>query len=103
VENAIKFTPINGNIGVNAFKENEYAHITVTDNGPGIPEKDLCRIFDRFYQVDSSAKRKKGGSGLGLAVCKSIVEAHGGSIWVESKHGKGSTFHILLPLNQDEV
>ncbi len=99
IENAIKFSPINEKVVIEAFKEGNSVHIKVIDNGPGIPKKDLDRIFDRFYQVDSPAKRIKGGSGLGLAVCKSIIEAHGGVIWVESELGKGSIFHIILPIN----
>jgi signal transduction histidine kinase len=100
IENAIKFSPVNENVTVEAFKENNMVHITVKDNGPGIPKSELTKIFDRFYQVNSSAKRIKSGSGLGLAICKSIVEAHGGKIWVESELGKESTFHILLPLDK---
>lgn len=99
IENAIKFSPINEKVVIEAFKEGNSVHIKVIDNGPGIPKKDLDRIFDRFYQVDSPAKRIKGGSGLGLAVCKSIIKAHGGVIWVESELGKGSVFHIILPIN----
>ncbi|ABO34606.1 integral membrane sensor signal transduction histidine kinase [Methanococcus maripaludis C5] len=99
IENAIKFSPANESILVNGTLEDEGLHLKVTDHGAGIPKKDMEKVFDRFYQVDSSTKRKKGGSGLGLAVCKSIVEAHGGSIWVESELGKGSTFHIILPIS----
>ncbi|UXM85010.1 cache domain-containing protein [Methanococcus aeolicus] len=100
IENAIKFSPVNENVTIEAFKENNMVHITVKDNGPGIPKSELTKIFDIFYQVNSSAKRIKSGSGLGLAICKSIVESHGGKIWVESKFGKESTFHILLPLDK---
>jgi len=99
IENAIKFSPANESILVNGTLEDEGLHLKVTDHGAGIPKKDMEKVFDRFYQVDSSTKRKKGGSGLGLAVCKSIVEAHKGSIWVESELGKGSTFHIILPIS----
>jgi signal transduction histidine kinase len=102
IENAIKFSPANESILVSGVLENEHVHLKVTDRGAGIPKKDMVKVFDRFYQVDSSTKRKKGGSGLGLAVCKSIVEAHKGSIWVESELGKGSTFHILLPVSNGQ-
>ncbi|MCS3901328.1 cache domain-containing protein [Methanococcus voltae] len=98
VENAIKFNPTNGEIYLGAYEDEGNIHLIVQDHGAGIPEKDLEKIFDRFYQVDSSSKRPKGGSGLGLAVCKSIVEAHEGIIWVESELGKGSTFHVILPI-----
>ncbi|WP_048057902.1 cache domain-containing protein [Methanothermococcus okinawensis] len=99
IENAIKFSPVNGKVEIQALKEGNSVHIKIIDNGPGIPKKDLDRIFDRFYQVDSPEKRIKGGSGLGLAVCKSIIETHGGTIWVESKLGSGSVFHIIIPIN----
>ncbi|WP_421077895.1 cache domain-containing protein [Methanothermococcus sp. Ax23] len=99
IENAIKFSPINEKVEIQVLKEGNSIHMKVIDNGPGIPKRDLDRIFDRFYQVDSPAKRIKGGSGLGLAVCKSIIEAHGGTIWVESNLGNGSIFHIIIPIN----
>jgi len=95
VENAIKFT-IKGEINIMGEMEDEKAHIRIIDTGIGIPEEKLEKIFDRFYQVDSSNKRKYGGTGLGLWISKNIVEAHGGKIWAESKNS-GSTFHILLP------
>uniref|UniRef100_A9AA11 histidine kinase n=1 Tax=Methanococcus maripaludis (strain C6 / ATCC BAA-1332) TaxID=444158 RepID=A9AA11_METM6 len=103
IENAIKFSPANESIMISADLEDEHVHLRVTDHGAGIPKKDMEKVFNRFYQVDSSTKRKKGGSGLGLAVCKSIVEAHKGSIWVESELGKGSTFHIILPLSIEDM
>lgn len=95
VENAIKFT-ITGEISITGEMEDEKAHIRISDTGIGIPEDKLDKIFDRFYQLDSSNRRKYGGTGLGLWISKNIVEAHGGKIWAESKNS-GSTFHILLP------
>jgi len=95
VENAIKFT-IKGEISITGEMEDEKAHIRISDTGIGIPEDKLEKIFDRFYQLDSSNRRKYGGTGLGLWISKNIVEAHGGKIWAESKNS-GSTFHILLP------
>jgi signal transduction histidine kinase len=65
----------------------------------GIPAKDLSRIFDRFYQVESHLTRKHGGMGLGLSVAKAMIEMHGGRIWAESVEGKGSRFTIILPVN----
>ncbi|ADC68937.1 integral membrane sensor signal transduction histidine kinase [Methanocaldococcus sp. FS406-22] len=97
IENAIKFSPVKGVIEIHAFRDKNYAHIIIKDYGPGIPKKDLERIFDKFYQVNFP-KIKRDGAGLGLAICKSIIEAHGGKIWVESELGKGSAFHILLPM-----
>ncbi len=95
LDNAIKFT-ISGQINIRGEMINQKAHIQVSDTGIGIPQDTLVKIFDRFYQVDSSNKRRYGGTGLGLWISKNIIEAHGGSIWAESKNS-GSTFHILLP------
>jgi signal transduction histidine kinase len=71
--------------------------IWIKDVGSGIAPEHLKSIFDRFYRVDMSLVRAVNGLGLGLSICKSIVELHGGTIWVESEVGKGSTFHVLLP------
>jgi PAS domain S-box-containing protein len=95
VENAIKFT-ITGEINIRGEMDNQKAHIQISDTGIGIPQDRLKKIFDRFYQVDSSNVRKYGGTGLGLWISKNIIEAHGGSIWAESKNS-GSTLHVLLP------
>jgi PAS domain S-box-containing protein len=94
VDNAIKFT-LTGEIIIRGKMDNEKVHITISDTGVGIPEDKLEKIFERFYQVDSSNIRKFGGTGLGLWISKKIIEAHGGRIWAESKN-RGSTFHILL-------
>jgi signal transduction histidine kinase len=75
----------------------------VADEGVGIPQDHQQRIFERFYQVDGSARRRFAGVGLGLAIAKRIVEAHGGKIWVESEIDKGSTFHFTLPKYQQEA
>jgi len=75
-----------------AGKIPDYVKVSVIDDGIGIPVKDLPRVFERFYQVESHLTRKHGGMGLGLAVAKSMVEMHGGRIWVESVEGKGSNF-----------
>jgi heavy metal sensor kinase len=96
LENAIKYTPENGKISVEILQENACAIITITDTGIGIPEHDLPHIFDRFYQVDKS--RSSAGFGLGLSISRSIIEAHGGSITVESNQHKGTTFLISLPM-----
>jgi signal transduction histidine kinase len=75
-----------------------FVRISVTDNGIGIQSEDLCRIFDLFEQIDNSASRRYQGTGLGLSLTKSLVELHGGKIWVESKgEGTGSTFHVVIP------
>ncbi len=91
----------NGIISFSISRRGDYMHLTVGDNGPGIPEKDLPYIFDRFYRTDQARSRKEGGSGLGLAIAKSYVRAHGGVIWAESEEGVGSVFHFTLPCNPD--
>jgi len=95
MDNAIKFT-ISGEINIRGEMDNQKVHIQISDTGIGIPKDRLEKIFDRFYQVDSSKVRKYSGTGLGLWISKNIIEAHGGRIWAESKNS-GSTFHVLLP------
>lgn len=100
--NALKFTANDGRITIRAVWRNDGADVEVSiqDTGIGIPDKDLPRIFERFYKVDRARTRAQGelrGTGLGLAIAKHIVEAHGGKIWVESAAGKGSTFYFTLP------
>ena len=96
VHNAIKFTPAGGEITITAARSSSEAVVSVADTGVGIPERDLPRIFERFYKADRA--RGSGGTGLGLAIAKHIVQAHGGRIWAESREGLGSTFHFALPL-----
>jgi signal transduction histidine kinase len=97
LSNAIKFTPAQGSVAVSALEMGEYVRIAVQDTGIGIPEGEQAKIFQRFYQVDSGATRAYRGAGLGLTICKFIVEYHHGRIWVESKPDQGSTFYFLLP------
>jgi signal transduction histidine kinase len=94
--NAIKFTPQKGRITIRGIENIEQVKISISDTGIGIPTEKLMTVFDRFYQVDGSSNRKYGGVGLGLSICKSIIDKHYGSIWAQS-HGNGSTFHIILP------
>jgi signal transduction histidine kinase len=96
VSNAIKFTEPGGKIKLDAVKSGEMAEISVTDNGKGIPEKKLSRVFEKFWQEKDSEHI---GTGLGLAIAKGLVESLGGRIWVESKVGQGSSFHFTLPLS----
>jgi signal transduction histidine kinase len=97
IENALTFTDDNGHVWVRAERVPGHVRVSVIDNGIGIPAKDLHRVFDRFFQVESHATRRHGGMGLGLSVAKVMVEMHGGQIWAESVEGKGSNFSFLLP------
>jgi len=100
VGNAIKFTDV-GEVCIAAGKLNSDFIVSVSDTGPGIPDEERERIFNKFHQVDSTITRTKGGTGLGLAIAKQIVEMHGGRIWVESTLGKGSTFQMELPIRAE--
>lgn len=97
LDNAIKFTHMGGKIIVKAWDEAEDVHITVSDNGIGIPPDIIPKLFTRFFQVDASTSRKYGGTGLGLYITKTIIDATGGKIWIESEVLKGTTVHILVP------
>ena len=98
ISNAIKFSPAGTEIHLRSRRiDANEAEIQVRDQGRGIPEDKLERIFERFHQVDASDSRTMGGTGLGLAICRSIVAQHGGRIWATSSLGKGSTFHFTLP------
>ncbi len=98
VDNALKYTKEQGRVEISLIKESKRAIITVKDDGVGISEEDLGRIFDRFYRVDKARSRETGGTGLGLSIAHSAIEFHNGSIEVESRLGEGSTFTIVLPL-----
>ncbi|MCD6590865.1 MAG: HAMP domain-containing protein [Candidatus Aenigmarchaeota archaeon] len=97
ISNAVKYTE-KGKITVKVFKDNEHVHFMVKDTGIGIAKDQQEKIFERFYQIDSSYTRKAGGTGLGLALCREFVTLLGGKIWVKSKKGKGSEFHFVLPV-----
>jgi len=103
LSNAVKFTPEGGEITLSArlIQAENKVCISVRDTGIGIPEGLHERVFERFFQVDGSATRPHGGVGLGLAVCKAIIEAHGERIWVESQAGQGATFFFTLPIAPD--
>ncbi|MCB8923825.1 MAG: GAF domain-containing protein [Ardenticatenaceae bacterium] len=98
LSNAIKFTHSGGQVNVRLFQDNAHVTLEIADTGIGITPAQMNRIFERFYQADSSASRTYGGTGLGLSLVKEIVGVHGGDIQVESEVKKGSTFRILLPL-----
>jgi two-component system sensor histidine kinase VicK len=102
VDNAIKYGPPGGTVTLHsAVTRAGELRITVEDEGPGIPKEDLPRVFERFYRVDKARSRRMGGSGLGLPIAKTIVEAHGGHITAESRAGHGTRMSIHLPLASD--
>jgi heavy metal sensor kinase len=96
--NALDHTLAEGRVTLRTGIEAGHAFFAVTDTGPGIAAEHLPRIFDRFYRADDSRNRRSGGAGLGLAICKGIAEAHGGSLEVRSAVGKGSTFTLRIPV-----
>jgi signal transduction histidine kinase len=98
VGNAIKYSPEGGLIRVGGRVEGSEVRIFVSDEGVGIPTTEQERIFDRFTRVDSSLTRQTPGAGLGLFLVRSVVEAHGGRVWVDSQPGQGSTFWFALPI-----
>lgn len=97
MNNAIKYSPDGGVITARLIEAQENVVLSISDQGLGIPRKDISKVFDRFYRVDKARSRKQGGTGLGLAISKEVVEAHHGRIWVDSAEGRGSTFYISLP------
>ncbi len=109
LSNAIKCTPVGGTIEISAVihsegsddsqDETQFLQISLRDSGGGIAEKDLARVFERFYRAERPLIEGLGETGVGLAIVKSLVEAHGGRVWVESEIGEGSTFHFLLPIS----
>jgi signal transduction histidine kinase len=98
VENGIKYNRTGGKLTVTLFRENDFAHITVTDTGMGIPQDSLEHIFERFYRVDKARSRSTGGSGLGLSIVKNMVERNNGTIDVQSTMGIGTAFHLTFPV-----
>jgi len=98
LENAVAYTHKGGTINVAAAKQGDWVEVSVSDTGEGIPAEDLPNIFERFYRVDKSRARVTGGGGLGLTIAKRLVEAHGGTIKVQSKLGKGSRFSFTIPI-----
>ncbi len=97
IHNAIQYTPTNGVVNIRLESAERNAIITIKDNGIGIAAADLSHIFDRFYRVQADRSRNTGGTGLGLAIVKAIVQAHHGSIKVDSQLDLGSTFTVTLP------
>ena len=97
LSNAVKLTPSGGQVDVSATRRDGEVLVGVSDSGPGIAPEDQERIFEEFQQAKATNGERPEGTGLGLALSKSLVELHGGRIWVESEPGKGSTFTFTLP------
>ncbi|MCS6790716.1 MAG: ATP-binding protein [Bacteroidia bacterium] len=100
LENAIRYSPERQKIRIQwkPLPELRKVQVCIQDTGPGIPEKDLPYIFDRFYRVDKSRARQSGGTGLGLSIVRKLIEAHNEKVWVQSQVGKGTTFYFTLPM-----
>lgn len=103
VENAKKYTPAEGKIGIGCSMDEISIAIWVEDEGPGVPELDVSRIFERFYRVDKGRSRDTGGTGLGLSIVKHIVDWHKGSVWAENVEGKGLRVSFRLPMAESTV
>jgi signal transduction histidine kinase len=98
LDNAVRYTPKGGYIGISCYREEQNAYIIVDDKGIGIAQKDLPKIFDRFYRADRARTRESGGNGLGLSIARKIADAHGGEIMAESKTGYGTKITIVIPV-----
>jgi two-component system phosphate regulon sensor histidine kinase PhoR len=98
LDNAIKYTPAGGTVNLKAHSKDGMVQVDISDTGIGISEKNLPRIFERFYRVDKARSRELGGTGLGLSIVKHIVQAHNGQVWVQSTLGQGSTFSFTIPI-----
>ncbi len=100
LDNAIKYSPRSSQITISGEMKNDHIQVSVADEGQGIPQADLAKIFDAFYRIAGTDAQKTRGTGLGLTICRAIVEVHGGRIWAESVPGKGSTFYFTLSLQE---
>jgi len=100
IDNAKRYIGKEGKIKIGIVQEDKKIIVYISDNGAGIDKKDLPFIFDKFYRGEKSRSSKYGGAGLGLSICKYLIDAHGGEIWVESEKGKGSTFYFSLPVQE---
>lgn len=98
IGNAIKFSPMGGNVTISLKNDSKNLHVSVKDEGIGIPTEDIPKLFSKFQRIDNSSRRKIGGTGLGLAICQEIIGKHDGRIWIESQEGLGTSVHFELPL-----
>jgi two-component system, OmpR family, sensor histidine kinase VicK len=102
ISNALKYSPEGGLLTFKVEEKDEMIQVSVSDQGLGIPQDNLSKIFERFYRVDKARSRQMGGTGLGLAIAKEMISAHGGNIWAESKEGKGTTISFTLPYDSTQ-
>lgn len=100
ISNAIKFTDTGGEIDVTGEEKGDFIQVSVRDTGPGLTEEEQARVFDMFYQCDTTNRRSAGGAGLGLSIAKGIMMMHGGQLLVQSEKGKGATFSFMVPRNK---
>ena len=99
-DNAIKYNVDGGSVAIHVSRKGDNACVTVSDTGIGIPAEHQSRVFERFYRVDKSHSKSSGGTGLGLSIVKHAVAYHHGTVELDSREGKGTTFTVTLPLNQ---
>ena len=97
IDNAIRYTPAGGSVDVSVSRSNDHILLRVRDSGIGIPQRDLTRVLERFYRVDSGRSRRTGGTGLGLSIVRHVAENHGGSVSLQSEIGRGTTVDVVLP------
>jgi len=100
LDNAVKFTPEDGSVFIEAEQKDNYAVLTITDTGIGIPKEEIRRLGERFYRVDRSRSRDLGGTGLGLSIVKHLMIAQGGKIEIESQLGRGTKVSLFFPLQK---
>ena len=103
VDNAIKYSPEGGPVRIRVRREGEQVHLAVEDEGIGIPADQVARVFDIFYRTSEAERRRTPGLGLGLFITRGIVERHGGRIWADSEVGRGTTVHVMLPLERGDA
>jgi signal transduction histidine kinase len=101
VQNALRHTPSDGTIRIEAKEAGGEVRVSVSDSGEGIPSEEIPHVFEQFFRGDRARSRDEGGSGLGLSIAQRIVAAHGGRIWADSEPGKGATFTFTLPKTPD--
>ena len=102
IGNAMRYSPLEGRILVTGRRHEDGVMLEVKDEGPGIAFTEQEKIFDKFYRLDNEVNRKNPGTGLGLPICRALINLHGGKIWVESEMNQGSRFMFTLPLNLDK-